>query len=354
MNNLKFILLLISTLIFSKGFAENISSFHWNPARGYEPFLYSSPEGISMNNKTDSLIYDYFKFPESAKKITLSFRALNFNGDTSKKYSFYNEDGKEGNIRSTKWGFFFTTENDTLILTVRNQELETQIESQPSVEISLLNVSSSYSSTNSFTHGLNPFNGDNLWKLTVDNGICILYGGDAGFKQLLRYELAGNKLITGIGFFSGWGTNLLVRDIDLECINYEKEEIGPYTNSHIIEQISRTDDPMVGYWTIFDRELEESLLKLGGEYILACIKEDNAYLMIYMDGANINKKAWDTGMVKAILHSTSFDGIYNVEWYDVEKSPLSHDIRAQKGDGNTLIIQFPYQSSRIRLRKLNP
>lgn len=81
------------------------------------------------------------------------------------------------------------------------------------------------------------------------------------------------------------------------------------------------------------------------------MKDNGRYLLIYLSGAKINPTFWKTGMVKAILNPDPYPDTYSVMWYDSEGMPLNKDIKAQRGEGDTLLLQFPYQSSTLRLRK---
>ena len=82
------------------------------------------------------------------------------------------------------------------------------------------------------------------------------------------------------------------------------------------------------------------------------VKEDEKYLLIYLEGARVNSSLWKAGKVKGILHPSHFKGIYEATWIDSQGLPLSHEIKAQEGEGDTLTFSFPYQSSTIRLRKI--
>ena len=115
--------------------------------------------------------------------------------------------------------------------------------------------------------------------------------------------------------------------------------------------MSSSRDPMEGIWVIFDRNLDESLLKPGGDYVLAIVREGERYLMIYLEGAAVNSQKWSPGMIKGILNPTYFNGIYDTEWIDAECQSLNNGVKSQYGEGETLTIQFPYHSSSLRLRK---
>lgn len=82
------------------------------------------------------------------------------------------------------------------------------------------------------------------------------------------------------------------------------------------------------------------------------MKDGERYAILYIGGAKVNQGKWKTGMVKGYLYPDPFEGIYSVEWNDAEGMRLTESVKAQAGEGSTLTIQFPYQSSVLRLRKL--
>ncbi len=119
--------------------------------------------------------------------------------------------------------------------------------------------------------------------------------------------------------------------------------------------IDKSYDLMEGYWRVFDRSLEEDLMRLGGDYLLAIVKDTHGggdYKILYLSGGNVNAGNWEPGDIKGELHSTGWDGIWNLVWYDSMGRPLKKDLKAQRIELNTLFLQFPYQNSTLRLQKL--
>lgn len=329
----------------------NAKTIYWNKGRGYRPFNYSTRDGILIDNRTDTLEYDYYSLSESTKDFSLTFRAKNLNGHPTKKYEYENSYGKKFHISNPQWGFFITTERDTLLVKLNGGEKMTATDPVPSLDISFYNfaIQKSHLIKESLTDGFNPYTGDNLWKIIVAKDRFIINGGDKSLKNILEIPMSAS--VTGFGFYAGWGEKLLISDI---AVSFSTKEEEPEVISivDLNAHFQNSGDEMEGYWTIFDRELEESLLKLGGFYNLMCLKDEDCYKFYYYNGATVNSKEWKEGDLKAIFRASPFPGIYDVEWYDSMKEPLTHDIKAQKGEGNTLSIQFPYQSSRLRMRKM--
>lgn len=334
--------------------SENLStkSRHWNFHRGYEPFEYSTPRGIEINNLTDSLLYDYYPLETSALDLSLTFRSNNFSGNPSKKYNYFTPDGKRKAVRNPMWGFFILSENDTLVFSIEGKETVTGIETTPASEIKYRSLSKNSLKSSNLSKGINPYEGDNIWSVNLNETKISLAGGDKGLTEIFSLSHNSGKPL-GFGFIAGWGSHILISDLNAEFTTPLKTDFLRLDTSDLDSYLKKSEDSMEGYWTIFDRELEESLLKMGGLYVMACVKEGDDYYLVYLEGASINKKEWTKGDIKAILRPSPFPDIYDVEWFDSQKESLKNDIKAQKGEGTTLLIQFPYQASKLRLRKIS-
>ncbi len=117
--------------------------------------------------------------------------------------------------------------------------------------------------------------------------------------------------------------------------------------------LERSSDILEGYWQTFDYTLDTDLLRLGGNYRLAIVRDGDRYLLIYLDGAQIDKQKWKSGMLKGELHSSGFPGIWETSWIDASFSPMTKGIKAFTTDNGTILtIEFPYQESSLRLRRL--
>lgn len=346
---LSFLVFIIAGLLTSSA----ADTFNWNKRRGYEPFRNAGPDGINIPNRTDSIETDIFRFPTPTDRLFLSFKARNKNGNPGKTYTYLTRDGKTCKTSNPFWGLILFSENDTIAFSVTNFEIADGIESKPACILKLSRNNLSTEQEVTLSSGINPFNGFNIWHLKYEDGVFSISAGDHGVKEVLSLPLPFSD-INAVGFFSGWGADLEVRDIRLDIYPENDYTLRKVDIEGLNKYLEESEDPMEGYWTLFDRELEETLLKLGGDYNLACVMEVEDYLLIYLDGARVNREAWRPGDVKAFLRKSPFPGIFNVEWLDSQKDPMSNEIKAQKGEGNTLSIQFPYQSSRIRLRKILP
>lgn len=327
---------------------------NWNKGRGYDPFIYATTDGIIINNTSDTLLYDYYRFQSPASELILKFRGKNINGSPAKKYPYITSTGSKAYAKNPHWGFFLTGVTDTIVFTINGTEKSGMIETLPCLELNVYFSKEKIKEQILITENVNPFVGDNLWEVALENENLTLKGGDHSLEKV--FQKAFDMEATGFGFLAGWGDKLKIQDIRLQTDFKNQDHFvanNRWTDNLQLETyLENSEDEMEGYWSLFDRELEENLLKMGGDYTLACLKEGDNYKFIYLSGASINSKEWKPGEIKMQLTPTAFSGIYNVVWIDAMKETMNKDIKAQIGEGETLQIQFPYQSSKIRLRRI--
>lgn len=328
----------------------NAETINWNRQRGYLPFKNAGETGVIIDNSTDTLVRDHYSFKDNANELHWKFRSKNMHGHPSKKYTFNSSSGETLNISTPSWGFYLSTDNDTIYFLIKGTEIPENASSSYGLNIQAKKSTGELLSETFDKDNFNPYQGDNLWEFTLKDKVLSLGGGDKSIKPFMQFPFEGE--ISGIGYFAAPGGNIVFSDIILEY--KDRRGTTPVLSINDLEgYFAESEDPMEGYWMVFDRELEESLLKLGGTYKLACTREGDDYLFSYIEGAGVNSDNWNLGDDKIRLKSTPFTGVYDVEWIDSMKEPLNKGISAQTGIGGTLLIQFPYQSSKIRLRKIS-
>ncbi|MCH5225886.1 MAG: hypothetical protein J1D77_07780 [Muribaculaceae bacterium] len=342
-------LLLLAAVAESYMMGENR---YWNKGRGYSGFGYATSEGILIDNPTDTLKYEYYKLGEASESLKLHFRTRNLHGSPSKKYPYYTGKRLMAKIGNPHWGFFLTGSQDTVIITAKGTEKLTALETMAALELTIYELSKKLKDQITLSEGLNPYDGDNQWDISVDAGLMHIRGGDRNMPMIYETEFDGE--VTGFGFLTGWGGKLLVSDIDLQLPNLRFSDFEGFDTDSYNAYLSESEDDMEGYWSLFDRDIEESLIKLGGDYRFACIKDGDNYVFLYLEGAGVNSSKWLPGQPKIILTPSPFSDIFEVEWIDAMKESMDSDIKAQRGEGDTLLIQFPYQNSKIRLRRVSP
>ena len=118
-------------------------------------------------------------------------------------------------------------------------------------------------------------------------------------------------------------------------------------------RLANPTDAMEGLWEVYDRQLEETMLRSGGDYRVAMLRDGKDYELIYVGGAEKNPWLWQPGMVKARLAATPFENVYDVVWYDAGVHEVPGDIKAEFTPPSLLSLSFISQSSTLRRKKIS-
>ncbi len=321
-----------------------------NRHRGFTPF--TNNDSIFKLASDGPVAVTKFIELENSDDFTFSFRCNNLHSSLAKKYSYITQTGEKRKVNFPEWGILLKNRSNSLsflIHTVDNNTDETH--SIPGLDFEILENGNLISKV-FMKNGFDLYGGKNSFSLKVSGKHIMLRGGNREYNPITRFEL--KETFDSIGFCVNPGGAISIDDISIEyglpkVMAYDPEDFDSVFNS-----ISASADPMVGIWEEFDRTLDESNLRMGGKYRLAINKAPEGYQILYLSGALKSPSLWKKGMKKGFLYTTSFPDIYNLEWISAGGEKLSNDIKAQR-EGNLINIQFPYQSSSLRLRKIeNP
>lgn len=196
----------------------------------------------------------------------------------------------------------------------------------------------------------------NFYKVCVAEGTLSLFGGLHTPVVLLQERLPEGFRADSIGVYLCPGTRLQPEELRLSTTRFHSDEVPLWSDGELLDEyLEGSSDPMEGYYAVLDRSMEESLLRMGGDYRLAIVRAEDGYDLVYLSGARVNAGAWSPGMVKAHLSPSGIGGVWNVNWSDAMHRSLFHDIKAQlSAESGLLTISFPYQSSSLRLIRISP
>jgi len=212
------------------------------------------------------------------------------------------------------------------------------------------------------SEGVNLFSVDCGMSLDAHDGLNTLVvkhegdewtvsGGSPSLSKLADFTVP--FVANTISLFVEQGGDINVAEIKLNIDTQSKlYSSHVMTDEDYASYFEKSGDPLEGFWGVYDRVLDEDLLRLGGDYKLAIIRGDKGYDLVYLSGAKVNSSYWERGMIKGKLLSDDYGGSFNVVWYDSQQTAMSHDIKAQSENGVMLTINFPYQSSQLRLHKV--
>lgn len=195
--------------------------------------------------------------------------------------------------------------------------------------------------------GVSVYGGDNTVVVDVNSGHAAnVYIGDdrlayLGSRQfdadIDRVELEVNGTM----------------DLDMMCVESDvvSQSYSTLTPDEIRAKTSRIYGP-VGTWKYLDRDNDVDYARPGGTYTLAIVPADSNddYLIVYMDGARVNKSQWKEGMIKGRLTTTQFTGRYDLKWYDATMEEVIDESTAQL-DGDIMTFYFPLHHTQIRFSR---
>lgn len=334
---------------------------HWNKGRSYEPFQNAGSDGIHLANTSDTLLIDSVTVAP-ATDYAVTFRVDNLHGHPSRRYQYKDGTNNTRQRRRPPWAFFIEDSQGThcWVTINKNETADDAVSSSSTTNVSVSQDDSEHPLAEKFVKERElPFAGETLWRIEISSGNMQIIAGDRELVSII--ELPVNlTAIHSFGFAVAPGGEIMVSDISYLPAEGITEDPGNHYQAlkeeelfQLKQRLDDSEDPLEGIWVIFDRTLDESLLRLGGDYKLAIVKNHDRYDIIYLEGARVNGNIWKPGMIKGHLLPTPFSGLYNLRWKDSEGKVLSNSITAQSGEGNTLLLQFPYHSSTIRLRRID-
>lgn len=195
-----------------------------------------------------------------------------------------------------------------------------------------------------FYKDVNVYGGDNTLIIDVDDkGVAAVYIGDDKMTYVGSIILPGdveriNLRVSG------------TMDLDMMCV---ESEVSPCLDSglsheEILARTSRVYGP-IGVWSYLDRDNDADYARPGGTYSLAIIPGTvtGEYVILYMDGAGVNRSQWQEGMIKGRLRETQFAGRYDLLWYDAMMEKVDDEASATVS-GDVITFFFPLHYSQLR------
>lgn len=189
-------------------------------------------------------------------------------------------------------------------------------------------------------------------RITADAYGISVEAGDRGLKKVAEYP-GVSFYADSVGFILEPGAK--VNRAAGAALGYDPLFLRDEKIADVAElgrRIATSADPLEGVWEHLDRQMDESLLRPGGEYRLMIAKtKEDTYNIYYLDGARINPGRWRAGMKKGELSMTS-PGRYTLLWRDAEGEWMLHGLKAAMEEEGILSLLFPYHTSSVRLRRI--
>lgn len=264
------------------------------------------------------------------------------------------------NKTTSTWGIAFDIDeqgNKKIIeLKSNNNDAYNDISTKQEITISLIDVKNGESrvvTSTKLDKSINLYQGHNTLTLSVHDNTVTLLMGRKKTKKVFEAQIVRDYNRTHLGILAGKGAKV---SIQRALISYSDDNQyivkTKWTSQELDDYFTKSVDPVEGYWVYLDRDLEDKIVKLGGKYRIALVKnENNGYDIIYLDGAQVNKSNWTCGLLKGKLYKTIFSGTYTALWIDSTFEPLSDDVQATIENGVILAIKLPVLKSQLRFSK---
>ena len=376
-NMRKIILTIVAGLVAMGTFMADGRSYY-NSVRNDFGSLYPHP-GMRMAGRYKTIEGEYL-IEENATMATAvtidtmginstayryQLRLANLNNKQGKTLSIKNPmTGAKSTVTHTQWGLVFNDDDQgnycAVVLSCDNSTPYDDITDERIMQVTLVQVSNGEKTAKSsviLKKGVSLEDDLNNLSVDVDERNVIVSVGKDELNQVLEAPITRPIGTVRVGYLTGPGARVAIERAVL-TINNDQQVVATttaWTPETLDAYFEQSADPVEGYWTYLDRDMEEEWLRLGGRYTLAIVRADDGYDIIYIDGAQVKKSMWQPGMKKGHITRTLFTGNYDLSWIDATMEPIDNDAYATVENGVILTLNFPEYKSQVRFAKaINP
>ena len=289
-------------------------------------------------------------------------RLANLNNKQGKTRTIKNPmTGGKTTLTSTKWGLIFNRDSEgnycAVVLSCNNSTPLDDITDQRKMQVTLIQRQSGQVSelmSYDITHGVSLEDGYNTICVDVDTRGVSVSIGKSELNKVIECAIPRPIGDVQVGYLVGPGACVSIERAVLTIDNEQQLAITttPWTLEALDEYFAQSTDPIEGYWKYLDRDMQDDWLRLGGRYSLAVVGKDDGYDLIYIDGAQVKKSSWQSGMLKGHITPTIFSGNYDLTWIDATMEPIGEDAYATIENGVLLTLVFPEYKSQVRFAKV--
>ena len=320
------------------------------------------------NNSTTNIVVTDSTHIDSFTGYDYYIKFANLHNKEGKSYKVTDSQGKSRSVVSTECGLVF---NHTLLgcwrvaVSCSNSNLYNESVDSRTMTVKLINDYCGGTVVKQVTldNGIDLDMGCNFLGVTVEENNISVKIGKYQLKEVLSYRLTASDIeaATGIpcvktGYFVGPGAMISIERAVLSfndqprftSANLETQ----WTREALDRHFATSKNPYEGYWSYLDRDMEDHWLKLGGKYTIALVESENGYDVIYVDGAQVKKSMWHTGMKKAEMTQTIFTDNFTGKWFDATLEPITDDVFVTFESGVILNFKFPVYKSQLRFSKV--
>lgn len=287
-------------------------------------------------------------------------RMANLNNKQGKNRSISNPmTGEKTTLTSTQWGLLFNFDANAdyyaVVLSCDNSDPYNDIADQRTMQITLVKCSGGDKvelARATISRGVSLEDEMNTLCVDVDEREVTVSIGKNELQEVLHAKVPRSMATVQVGYLVGPGARVSIERAVLTVENDKQvDNHTSWTRETLDQYLEETIDPIEGYWRYLDRDTQDEWLRLGGRYTLAIVKSGDNYDIIYIDGAQVKKSLWQTGMLKGHMAKTAFSGNYDLSWIDATAEPIGGEAYASV-DGIILSLNFPEYKSQVRFAKV--
>lgn len=296
----------------------------------------------------------------AAREYRYYARIANLHSKEGKSYRVIDGEGQAQRVDAPQCGIVFNaaSEDDywAVTMTCRNTNPLNDIIDRRVMSVTLAHVRMGCEQvvkTVEVNDDVDLLTGFNVICVDVKENAVYVSVGSKVLKPLFHADAHRPRGMVRAGVLAGPGSEIkLERAVLSFSSNDQTCEMTAWTRSKLDAHFTQSKNPYEGYWTYLDRDLEDKWLRLGGRYTVALVETETGYDLIYIEGAQVKKSQWETGMLKGRLTKTIFTDNFSGMWVDATYRPFSEDVYATFESGVILNIKFPVYRSQIRFSKV--
>lgn len=293
---------------------------------------------------------------DSITGFRLDFRLADNASHPGKKYCFTDSSGVRQTVKMPPWSLVVAdADGREATIGFRHGEYSpTPLSSQTALFVALAAPSGDVMER-PIADGIAMAGGLNHFRLIYDAGRLRLMAGNRRLGQPVDFGDAATGLgeVRRIVLQASPGADVTLVNPILRLPYSPSARRSVLTQEEVEYRLANSADPTEGRWRVLDHTLDESSLKLGGEYTLAVVRRpDGTYEIIYESGATVNPRAWSPGMIKGEMRPTGIEGVYDLEWRDSGGMPIRVQAKAQRESADILTLHFPRLGSTVRFQRL--
>ena len=286
-------------------------------------------------------------------------RMQNTHSKEGKSYTVTDSDGNKRKEENTEAGIVISIGEDDYWIAccyTRNKNRYDDITDQRLMVVCLRHYDGEnlvYATDTTLVQNVNMTGGYNVLCVDASPETITVSMGEKKLRPVLSCPTQPYGKLSEVGCYIGPGADV---NIERAVLSYsdEPEQMleSEWTKESLDQHFAKSKNPYEGYWVYLDRDLEDKWLRLGGRYTVALVETETGYDIIYIDGAQVKKSLWHTGMIKGRMTNTIFPNNFNAQWIDATFQPFDLDVYASFESDVILNIKFPVYDSQLRFSKV--